>query len=929
MRDDSFPSELLRHRAETYEALLAGLNEAGEGLFIVEAGTNRIVYHNEALARIYGYSHEEMEHVGVLDLIPPDAREHVAMRIRRHAAGEELPASHRATLQTRSGRRVSVEYTIRTIRRGEGTHLLGIVRDISARERFAERARDSEARHRAISELVSDVAYALRPLPDGALPLEWTTDAFQRITGYEARALTDFAMVETLVVPDHRAIFRAHLDKVRAGRADVCEFRIRTRSGGERWIRAYARPAPEAPGSTLTYGAATDITDEMLALSRQAELAAIVESSTDAIFGASPDGTITSWNAAAAELFGHTAGEVIGRRYPILVPTHRSQEATVILERIAAGERSRFDTEGLRKDGSIIPIELTVSPLLDAARRVVGGSMIAHDITERKVAEEAFRESEERFRSVFLELPLGLVLLDPEMRVFLINAGFSWMTGFEHHELATRPFADLFHPADAKKVRRGLGKVLVGERSSYQVETRMVRADGQIIWIRLTVSLVRHRDGSPMFGLCVVDDVTERKVAEEALRESEERFRRLAENAQDVIYRFRVRPDPGIEYVSPAATTISGYAPEEFYADHRLIFDRLHPADRAMLETMSWTSDSLREPIRLRWIREDGSILWTEMRTTAIHDDEGNLVAVEGIARDITQQIALEQELTSKNEELAEQYRRASEASRLKSEFLANMSHELRTPLTSIIGFTELLLGSEAANQDEAFIDHLGRVRGNAAHLLELINDLLDMAQIEAGKLRLRPEPVDGRAIARKGVEALQALADRKRIRVDLEIDNCPDDLVLDPARLTQVLFNYLSNAIKFTGEGGHVVVRMMPAGTDQLRLEVQDDGIGISPQDLGRLFVEFEQLDSSRAKRHQGTGLGLALVRRIVEAQAGRVGVESELGRGALFFAQMPRDVTIRDGRDTGGGDGSRLEGPADDPAGHPGSGGARRGSA
>jgi PAS domain S-box-containing protein len=240
--------------------------------------------------------------------------------------------------------------------------------------------------------------------------------------------------------------------------------------------------------------------------------------------------------------------------------------------------------------------------------------------------------------------------------------------------------------------------------------------------------------------------------------------------------------------------------------------------------------------------------------------------------------------------------RRAQEASRLKSEFLANMSHELRTPLNAIIGFSEILHDKKVAPTSPEHDEYLSDVLTSARHLLQLINDILDLSKIEAGKLQFFPERVDLPDLVAEILGVLRSSTAEKRIHVESHVDSELTDVVVDGARFKQVLYNYVSNALKFTPTGGRVTVRLLATGAT-FRLEVADTGIGIASQDISRLFTAFEQLDSGTRKRHAGTGLGLALVKRLVEAQGGTVGVTSALGAGATFFATLPRRGTASGG--------------------------------
>ena len=266
---------------------------------------------------------------------------------------------------------------------------------------------------------------------------------------------------------------------------------------------------------------------------------------------------------------------------------------------------------------------------------------------------------------------------------------------------------------------------------------------------------------------------------------------------------------------------------------------------------------------------------------------------VTGVARDITEHRRLE-DVRLKIQAMEEQNHRMLEASRLKNEFLANMSHELRTPLNAIIGFAELMHRGRVGPVSAKHAEYLGDILTSSKHLLQLINDVLDLAKVESGRMEFRPEPVDLAKLVNEVRDMLRGLAASQSLRVETEVDPDVSAVVVDPARVRQILYNYLSNAIKFTPAGGRVWVRITPEGPDMFRIDVEDTGVGIPAGDLGKLFVEFQQLDAGTAKEHQGTGLGLAVTRRLVEAQAGRVAVQSMPGKGSTFSAILPRGMTM-----------------------------------
>jgi PAS domain S-box-containing protein len=286
--------------------------------------------------------------------------------------------------------------------------------------------------------------------------------------------------------------------------------------------------------------------------------------------------------------------------------------------------------------------------------------------------------------------------------------------------------------------------------------------------------------------------------------------------------------------------------------------------------------------------RSDGSEFPIEISLSPFDTHEGLVVST--TIRDVTERKRLEQ-VNRQAFELETQNRRIREASRLKSEFLANMSHELRTPLNSILGFGELLYDGGVPYDSPQHREFLGDIIKSGRHLLQLIDDVLDLAKVEAGKLEFRPEAIDLEMVIAEVLSIVRAISVAKNVRIDASIDPVlKQGILLDPARLKQVLYNFISNALKFTLAGGVVTVRARPHGEESLLLEVEDTGSGIAPEDLERLFVEFQQLEAGTAKQHGGTGLGLALTRRLAEAQGGSVGVRSTLGKGSVFHVVLPR---------------------------------------
>jgi PAS domain S-box-containing protein len=386
--------------------------------------------------------------------------------------------------------------------------------------------------------------------------------------------------------------------------------------------------------------------------------------------------------------------------------------------------------------------------------------------------------------------------------------------------------------------------------------------------------------------------------AEEALRASEARARAVIDAATDCI--ISLDADGKIIDFNPAAEKTFGRRHAEVVDRPLAVLVRLpgwNESAGGRLGDYFARGDGipLNERVETTAMRAGGEEFPVELAVTRISGQEAP--AFTAYVRDISEQ-KLQEEMRRRSRDLEEQNRLMQAANRLKSEFLANMSHELRTPLNAIIGFSEIMHDGRVGPVSAAHKEYLGDILAAARHLLQLINDVLDLSKIEAGKMEFRPEPVDLDRLVAEVRAIVQGYSVRKRIELQLDVDASLTDVVTDPRVLKQVLYNYLSNAIKFTNDGGQVMLRVRAEPPEHFRVEVEDTGIGIAAEDIGKLFNEFQQIDGGRSKRYPGTGLGLALTKRLVEAQGGEVGVTSTVGKGSVFFAVLPRsggDVTFQ----------------------------------
>jgi PAS domain S-box-containing protein len=506
----------------------------------------------------------------------------------------------------------------------------------------------------------------------------------------------------------------------------------------------------------------------------------------------------------------------------------------------------------------------------------------ARDLTEsreelmRAAIEREVRKVDERYRRLVENArDYAIFMLDPEGRVVSWNQGAERLKGYTMNEIVGCDFSRFYTPEDIASGKPARQLAEARKAGMSEDEGWKLRKDGSRFWASSIITAIYTSTGEIQGFGKITRDITERKLAEE-------KFRGLLESAPDALV--IAGKEGRIELINVQTEALFGYRREELLGQpiEVLVPDRFrarHPGHRD-----GYFGSPKPRPmgagLDLAALRKDGTEFAAEISLSPIPTPAGTLVTA--AIRDVSVRKRLEQE----------QYRRINEANRLKSEFLANMSHELRTPLNAIIGFASLIreekVGSLSADQKE----YLGDILASSRHLLHLINDILDLAKIEAGKMEFRSEPVELATTIREVTDTLRGLANEKRIRIITELSTAVSIVYLDPAKLKQVLYNYLSNAIKFTPASGMVTVRTQPQANDTFRLEVEDTGIGIAAKDMVRLFVEFQQLDGSATKKYEGTGLGLSLTKRIVEAQGGTVSVQSEPGKGSIFAAVLPRMV-------------------------------------
>ncbi|MGH7796441.1 MAG: PAS domain S-box protein [Candidatus Binatia bacterium] len=753
---------------------------------------------------------------------------------------------------------------------GELTRVLGINMDITERKRAETQLHESEQRFKALADSAPVLIWIAQPQNT-----QFCNQAYRDFVGVsDDSELVGSGWMNFLHPEDSGGYVSAYRKAAEQQARFEADFRMRRFDGEYRWMKTLATPRFTDGGAFLGYAGCTlDVHDRKIAEAQVGLLAAVVNSAQDAIYSFTLDSTMVSWNRAAEQLFGWSEEEVLGRSSNLFVPPELTEERNGLLELILRGEPvTRFETVRLRRDGSRFDVSLTFSPVM-AQGKIIAISATARDITELRRAQH---QRDQQARLLDLSLDAIIVWNRATGAVEYWNEGAEKLYGYSAGEVIGRSIEELLksvYPVLQADIAQKIDGA--GEWDGRVLHTQ--KSGGQIAVLSRKQKVARP--GSDVI-LEVNRDITSIEEAEQAVAEAAVRLKAIVQTAVDGI--ITIDQHGAVESLNPAAEKIFGYAAAEVIGrEIGLLMPELS-AHFGAGALASYLRNIDRETIgsgqETRGRRKNGSEFPVEFGVSETVLGEARFYT--GLVRDATARKQAEHALV-------EAKNAADAASRAKSEFLANMSHEIRNPMTGIMGYADILL---ERLRDQGAIECVRTIKDSGQYLLQIINDLLDLAKIEAQGLQLEKESVHLPTFLTDVYTLMEGAARAKALPLSLKYDGViPYKIESDAKRLRQILINLLGNAIKFTDHGGvELAVHFDPAQAE-LQFHISDSGIGMTQEQQQNLFRPFTQGDSSMTKTYGGTGLGLAITKRLVEALGGHIGVDSLPERGSTFHVTLP----------------------------------------
>jgi PAS domain S-box-containing protein len=598
---------------------------------------------------------------------------------------------------------------------------------------------------------------------------------------------------------------------------------------------------------------------------KQALLAAIVNTSDDAIISKDLQGFITSWNSAAERMFGYKPTEVLGKHVSILIPEARAHEEAFIIQNISRGEKiDHIETTRLTKDGREIPISLSVSPIIDFSGKIIGASKIVRDITDKKIA----AEKQSILSAIIESSDSAIISKDMNGIITSWNPAAERIFKFSSGEILGKHISILIPPDRIQEEEAILKSISQGQKVDH-LETFRLAKDGSQVALSLTVSPIVDSEGKVIGASKIARDITDLKIAEE----KQAVLAAIVKTSDDAIISKTL--EGIITSWNRAAETMFGYTPEEIIGKHISV---LIPTERLEEEKIIITNIAKGQKVdHFETVRlaKDGSEVPLSITVSPLIDSSGKVIGASKIARNISAQ----QKAQEINNALFQKVKALNEK---KDEFIGIASHELKTPLTSISGYLQLLA---RGNHDSTTKQFIGKTIQQVNKLTTLVSDMLDVSKIEAGKLQFSKKEFDIKLMVENAMEIIGHTHNDHEISLNTNLQSIP--IHGDEQRIEQVMINLLSNAIKYSPARAKIEISI-EASTKEILVGVKDKGYGIAPDLLKKVFSRFYRVDEN--PNISGLGIGLYISSQVIERHNGKIWVESELKKGSTFWFTLPR---------------------------------------
>ncbi|MGR8931143.1 MAG: PAS domain S-box protein [Gammaproteobacteria bacterium] len=847
---------------------------------------------NRTLETVTGISQEQLRGRFVMELFAPEDRPAIM-----EANGDAFINGHGETLAsliTPAGLR-DYQTTSRCLEYQGKSYLLCSGRDITPLKQAEAELEKQRSFLKTLVQTIPDLIW----LKDANGVFLSCNPRFERLYGAkeaDIRGKTDYDFVSSELADSFRANDQL---AIAAGGPSVNEEQVTyAEDGHSEIIETIKTPMFDSHGRLIgVLGIGRDITDRKQAEEKLKESEnALLAAQRIAQIGSwrwDFRADISSWSAELFEIYGQDPSQpqpsfVEAKHYH--APESWMRLKAAILKCCRDGQPYECDIEVLRPNGERRWAVSRGEAVFDSQGQITELRGTVQDITQRKQAEAALNDSENRFRNIFEQAAVGMSILSPDGRWLAVNDRLCGILGYPREELLALDYRRLTHPNHLEPDRARMLALVDGQQDTGVWEKRYIRKNGAVIWTRLSTRLVRDAKGKPEYFVVATEDITTRKQSQDEIR----KLSQAVEQSPGCIVITDL--DGRIEYVNESFFTTTGYTREEVIGQNpRILKSGQTPPEtyRALWDALSngkpWKGEFVNR-------RKDGSLYVDFAMIAPIRQTDGTISHYVAVKEDITEKKRIAEELTrhrihlqdlvdEKTAELETAKELAEAASQAKSAFLANMSHEIRTPLNAIVGLTHLLL---QANTDPPQKDKLGKIHAASQHLLTVINDILDFSKIEAGRLKIEQREFALDQMLDNVTSMVKPHLQEKGLELSVETSDLPEVLVGDITRLTQALLNYFSNAIKFTEHGKIIlyVSRLAETASDILvRFKVTDSGVGIAADKLATLFRAFEQADISTTRRYGGTGLGLAITLRLARLMGGDAGAESVVGQGSVFW--------------------------------------------